>query len=337
MRRTVSTGHASFLGTSVARLAVAGLVATLVAGSVLAEVSVNGHGSSVYFQGQPGQHWTKQREGVPSSSLLNPFGDIRGDSAPSIAVNPASGLPEVAWGRAGTWPAVMFASWDPEGEKWEARDIPRAAGASSWAGRVVQLLHDQNGNRLVVFDDPVTGRILLGSAPPYSQHLNRPIRLNVTGNPGAGAHPLWDGERLVVGYGRLDGIGAAEIVEIELALDHDGWIPNGGEGVPGIPDPVFSYAGNGPTVGGGPGTPGMRIPVLAGPLGDIDVPPTLMRIEPLGDGRLLASWIDGTRLAYTIRSADRTWAEVAWAPLAEVVDHEDARADLRRTLTRTRR
>jgi hypothetical protein len=320
--------NASLVFRTLAFRAFAGVA--LLASPAIAELSVSSPGNNVFFQAEPGQIWTKFRQGVPSERILNPFGDARGDGAPSIGTNPASGLPEVAWGRAGTWPAVMFASWDPELEQWNVRDFPRATGTSAWAGRVVQLLYDDHGNRLVVFDDPVTGRILLGSAPPYSQHLNRPIKLNVSGYAGAGPSALWDGSRLVVAYGRLDSEGAIEIVEVELQRDDEGWIPNGGEGVPGIPDPVFRHGG-GPLVPGGPGLPGARIPVASGTVGTVEVPPPLVKVEALDASRLLVTWVNGTLLDYVTRT-DGTWSDVSSVDLPDPVDHENVREDLRRSL-----
>jgi hypothetical protein len=315
-----------------ARLAAALAAAALALPASRAEVSVNGPGGNLYFQAEPGKIWTKHREAVATERLLNPFGDARGDGAPSIGTNPATGVVEVAWGRSGNWPGVMFASWDEGATSWNVREVARGAGASTWAGRLVQLLHDGRGNRFVAFDDPVTGRVLIASAPPWAQHVNRPILVNVTGRPGTSPHALVDAGSLLIAYGRLDAAGAIEIVEIELVTDDDGYIPNGGEGIPGIPEPVFTCVGQWAPVGP------PHLPALLGSgAGPFEKPITLPRLELLADGRVLATWIDGDHVNYVTRSLERAWSTISTVPLPDPVDHESVRADIRHSLSLGRR
>lgn len=326
---------------------VAAAALLLAAVPAVAEVSVNGNGSTVFFQSAPGRTWSQFRGGVPAAHLLNPFGDERGDGAPSIGVNPYTQAPEVAWGRAGRQPALVFASWDEGALAWNVRDVAPARNATPWAGRVVTLVHDDHGNRFVTLDDPDTGSILLASAPPLSQHVNRPIRVNPPGVPGARPAVIWDGRALVIAYERLDLAGGIGVVELVPVTDDQGFIPNGGEGVPGIPEPVYGYLGGGiagfsagasgtvPASGLGSATTVAPLPVPGLAPDTAEEMLALVRIEAVAGERLLVTWIEKDVLDYVVREADGSWSEVASVPLPEPVDHESARADVRRLIGAT--
>lgn len=276
----------------------------------------------------PGGVWTPADSEVPGRQLLNPFGDARGDGPPSTGVNPATGAVEVAWGRAGAEPSVMFATWDADLAAWTVRTLARAAGTSRWAGRVVQLLHDTHGNRYVVFEDFDTGRVLLASAPRDSLHVNRPLVISPEGMLATSPHAAWDGEAVVVAFAsRRDGAGI-EVVRLVPDWDAEGRIPNGGEGVPGIPELAFAHErSTAPVLR----PVGAGILVLSG-LGTAEPPLPLVRTEVLTDGRVLVTWIDGDRLSYTVREGGQ-WSAVDWQPLDDALAHGRVRAAVRELLS----
>jgi hypothetical protein len=239
---------------------------------------------------------------------------------------------DVAWGRAGNHPSVSFASWNDEQARWVVMTIAPAAGTSPWAGRVVQLAHDGNGNRFVVFDDPDTRQVVLASAPHDAHAVNRPIHISHVGQQAGSPAMLWDGQAIVIAYGLLDGGGGIEIVELEPEIDDEGRIPNGGEGVPGIPEPVFSFSPPRTHALAWPGGRSTLPYVPPSPdSGIVDDPPAMTRVEELPDGRLLVTWIAADHLGYTVRS-QAGWSFQGWLPLPDPVDHEAVRAEARRLL-----
>jgi len=310
--------------------------------AVRAEVSVNANGQEIYVQADPGQIWTRHRSGVPSSHLLNPFGDARGDGAPAIAKNPATGAWEAAWGRAGVDPGLVFAHFDLETHQWFVRDVTRSAAVDSWAGRVVQLVHDDFGNRFIGFWDPRTGAVLLSSAPRDSHDINRPIVVSQAGVRGSAPALYWDGAVLVIAYSRPGG--GLDVVHLVPDVDENGRIPNAGIGIPGIPDlqvsvepgtsgphPLSVGAGSGvapiPWPGGG-GSGGSSTPPVAD-----DAQPPLVRIEPVWGDRLLVTWIESpTELGYLARIGGE-WSFAGMVAMEDPVEHEAARAEALRELT----
>jgi hypothetical protein len=113
----------------------------------VAEVSVTpGNHPHLVLTARDGQVWTPVRK-APAHLYLNPYGDLRGDGAPSASVNPATGLPEVAWARndEGSFD-VVFSHWD--GREWT---VFETVGGGEENHLTPHLLHDGNGSRYVLW------------------------------------------------------------------------------------------------------------------------------------------------------------------------------------------
>ena len=316
------------------RAALAILAVASVADAPRAELSINDAGQQVYFQAEPGEIWARHRSGVPDAHLLNPFGDAWGDGAPAIARNPVTQAWEVAWGRGGANPGVAFAHFDVNADAWIVRDVTRSTAVDGWAGRTVRLVHDDFGNRFIGYQDATSGAVLLASAPRDSHEINRPIVINRIGARGSMPDLYWDGEVIVIAYGRPDG--GLDIVHLRPIVDDEGRIPNAGIGIPGIPDlqlcvePGSStsrpHAAPGAAPIGWPGDPGTGDPA-------VEAVPPMVRIEPVWGDRLLVTWLEGpTELGYVGRIAGG-WTFAGTLPLDSPLDHEAARADAERLLT----
>lgn len=311
-----------------------------------AEVSINGQGEAIYFQARPGEIWTRHRQGVSSEDLLNPFGDARGDGAPSIARNPFTDVWEVAWWRGGASPGVTFAHHDAELDAWIVRRVTASRHAGDLAGLTVQLVHDDWGNRFIGHADPSTGRVLLASAPRDTHEINRPIVLNPAPTKGSMPALHWDGEVLVIVYAITDG--GVEILHLRPDVDDEGRIPNAGIGIPGIPDhqarivpPTGAPTPTSSTraVGGGvlgasiaPGIVPIAPPTVADPHGGFAIPSMVQIAEVWGE-RLLATWIESeTLLGYAAR-IDGNWNFSGFIAMDDPVEHERARQEARRLVT----
>jgi hypothetical protein len=93
-----------------------------------------------------GQVWAPVRK-APEHFYLNPDGDLRGDGAPSAAVNPATGMPEVAWARNDDGQFdIVFSHWD--GAAWTVFETVAEGDHTHLAPR---LFHDGNGSRYVLW------------------------------------------------------------------------------------------------------------------------------------------------------------------------------------------
>lgn len=309
---------------------VAGLLLAAAA-PALAEVSVEQGRLQVLARG--GLTWAPVRSDARSGELLNPFGDARGDGVPSVAVNPVTGAPEAAWGLGGAEPGLAFARHEA-GAGWEVLRVPTARAGSRWAGRRPQLTHDLHGNSWLLYEDAESGQVLLASVARDGQRVNPPLVLSTPQRPGTSPAMHWDGEELVVAFVRADSPDRLEVHGLRPEWDADGRIPDGGEGIPGIPEPIFGYAGlPGSLQSSRPlGEPGTSAPALGGSARvDLGGPPPLLELEPLGDGRLLVSWIVDDRLLWSERAGGQ-WSEVDWIELADPLLHGEAREQVRGAL-----
>jgi hypothetical protein len=304
------------------------LAALLLAPLAEAEVSIDR--GSMRVQARPGQTWAPMRPEALTSAVLNPYGDARGDGAPSIARAPVSEAWEAVWALGGADPGLAFARFDAEADGWATVRVPAARSASRLAGRTVSLHHDSQGNAFLVYDDPETGQVLVASVARDSLRVNPPMVLATPQDPGTSPDALWDGEELVVAFVRKDAPDTLEVIGIVPEWDADGRIPDGGEGIPGIPEPIFGHStvpgalATGGTIGGGGEAPGLT---LDSEVLDLHRPPAMLRIEGLGAGRLLVTWLHEERI-YWAQRLSGYWTDPAWAPLSDPFTFEEARQGL---------
>ena len=293
------------------------------AGTARAEVSVVQGRLRVDFS--EGRTWAPARADATGEELLNPFGDARGDGPPALGVNPVTGAAEAAWGLGGSMPGLVYARFDEQEGRWNTVRVPAARSGSRWAGRTPELTHDAQGNTYLLYEDAESGQVLLASVARGSLRVNPPIVLATPQRPGTSPRMHWDGRELVVAFVRADSPDKLEVHGLQPEWDAAGRIPDGGEGIPGIPEPIFGYAG---VPGGitsdrplgdstGPGLGGTTAVAL-------DEVPPMLRLEPLVGGRLLVSWVVGDRLLWSQRAVD-DWSSVAWMPLENPLELERMR------------
>ncbi len=110
-----------------ARLTALTLALLLVPGLALAEVSVLLDAQGQFRRlvvltrgrGRGRVIWQQVRPGVPLELLLNPLGDNRGDRAPTLRLNPATGAPWAFWSmNIGNQWRIGYAYWS--GRSWTA-------------------------------------------------------------------------------------------------------------------------------------------------------------------------------------------------------------------------
>lgn len=129
------------------KVIITAMLLAFVAAPILAEVSVTpGNQPHLVLVARDGQVWTPVRKG-PGHYFLNPYGDVRGDGAPSAAENPATGMPEVAWARNddGSFD-VVFSHWD--GREWT---VFETIGGGEATHLTPHLFHDANGSRYILW------------------------------------------------------------------------------------------------------------------------------------------------------------------------------------------
>jgi hypothetical protein len=131
------------------------LLAVLAAPAVAEVLVTPGNNPRLVINARNGQIWTPVRN-VPEENFLNPQGDLRGDGAPSGAVNPATQMPEVAWSRndEGLF-EVVFSHWD--GTAWTPFETVGQGGGSHLTPR---LFHDGDGSRYVFWTVWQNGKTL---------------------------------------------------------------------------------------------------------------------------------------------------------------------------------
>lgn len=140
------------------RFLVAAAVLALVPAAARAEVSVMVDGQGrvkrivVMSRGRSGSIWSQVRARVPSATMLNPLGDTYGDLAPTIAINPRSGMPWAIWPRnEGNQKRLVVSYWT--GAAWSAPQpivAPDLVGSDQIEPR---LVFDASGSPYVVFTE----------------------------------------------------------------------------------------------------------------------------------------------------------------------------------------
>ncbi len=293
-----------------------------------AEVSVDR--GAMRLQARPGQTWAPMRPEAVTAAVLNPYGDARGDGPPSVAQAPVSGSFEATWALGGSSPGLAFSRYDADAEAWTTVRVPVARSGSRSAGRTVALHHDSEGNAFLLYEDPLTGQVLLSSVARGSLRVNPPMVLATPQRPGTSPDAYWDGEALVVAFVRSDSPDRLEVMGVVPQWDSNGRIPEGGEGIPGIPEPIFGRAavagglGSSGTLATGGSAPGpWSVPLEI----DLDQPPPMLRIEPLGGDRLLVSWLHDGWIFWSQRSSGH-WSEPVSAELEDALEFEEVRQRL---------
>ena len=208
---------------------VAGAVALflLTCSEARAEVSIDrsggagGHAAlSMALRGHEGPSpWGRVRQQVPSSWLLNPDGDVRGDGRPEMTALPATGNPQVVWAaRAGDGFDIVHSEWG--GRAWTTPEIV-AGGAADQRGPAIAARDD--GALAVTWweDDGVFRQVFVRRRDAQGTWLPaEPV--SAADRTARWPAVAFDGGDLWVGWEREAGPGAREIV---VALESQGWNP----------------------------------------------------------------------------------------------------------------
>jgi hypothetical protein len=210
------------------------LTLLLLAVPVSAEVSVTrlADGSvELFFEPGPGGPWESVREGVAEGDLLNPNGDVEGDSWPVTVIHPGTGRPDVVWSTGGEDREIYF-SWH-DGTAWRT---PVNLSATNGADTLPALANDEHGNRFVVWNrernsrDLVLVKALAGDDAAESSLFELSERHDTARRPVVAVHA--DGAAYVAyeeGHNGNDPVVYLALDEILIERDASGCLSDSGE------------------------------------------------------------------------------------------------------------
>ncbi len=95
-------------------------------------------------------YWTQVRARVPQAQLLNPLGDVRGDSKPFVRVHPVTGAPWVVWSvNIDGVKRVGIAEWT--GKSWTSPRLVTAGNPFGWDELDPTIAFDDLGTPFIVW------------------------------------------------------------------------------------------------------------------------------------------------------------------------------------------
>lgn len=203
--------------------------------------------------------WGQVRARVPLEAMLNPLGDTYGDLAPTLAIDPITGRPWVAWPKnEGNQKRIMVSVWD--GRRWTAPARVALPDPMGYDQLSPSLVFDPAGVPYLVYEEAAPkGRVLFTTLARGS--WTPPLLLSSPQVDSSQPTAAIQGSDLMLAYRTPTGpvslaLDASRLVDSAVSL-MDSPIPPGSQSGPGDSD-----LPGGPGGRGGPGGPGDEEPFL---------------------------------------------------------------------------